>query len=36
MACMIHSADAERLVFNDPFFKTGRIKTFVIERMSIL
>jgi uncharacterized protein YciI len=29
-------ADAERFVFNDPFFKIGRIKSFVIERMSIL
>nr|WP_315425847.1 YciI family protein [uncultured Albidiferax sp.] len=29
-------ADAERFLFNDPFFKTGRIKNFLIERMSIV
>jgi uncharacterized protein (DUF1330 family) len=29
-------ADAESFLFNDPFFKIGRIKTYVIERMSIV
>ena len=29
-------AEAEAFVFNDPFFKLGRIKTVTMERMSIL